>query len=213
MPSLSALSILAVETATEACSAALYHDGKIASRFTVAPRQHAALILTQCDELLREMNILSSQLSAVAFGCGPGSFTGVRIAAAVAQGIAIAHDLPVISVSSLQALAQAAFLELGKEKVIAGMDARMQEIYTGRFIVQDNIMQLIDQEVVISPEKLKAPDVSEDWFYAGFAFQQENIIFPSAGAVIAIALQHWQENKIILPEKALPVYLRNKVVF
>lgn len=215
-------SILAVETATEACSAALYHQGKISARYQFAPQRHAALILSMCDELLKKANIATSQLSAVAFGCGPGSFTGVRIAAAVTQGIAVAHDLPVIPISSLQALAQAAFIEYKEKKIIAGLDARMGEVYLGKYILEHDIMIPIEEESIISLEEAKklasaklhsgSDEFYADEFYAGSAFQQEKIIFPTAEAVIMIAIKEWQKNKIFPPKKALPVYLRNNIV-
>lgn len=213
-------SILAVETATEACSAALYHRGKILSRYIIAPQRHVSLILPMCNELLREAKLSPAELSAVAFGQGPGSFTGVRIAAAVTQGIAVAHDLPVIAVSSLQALAQAAFIKCGTENIIAGMDARMGEVYLGKFILEQSlkIMHLIDKEIMISVEEVKnlksklELESKSNWFYAGSAFQTESIFFPSAEAIIPIALYYWHENKILAPERALPVYLRNNIV-
>ncbi len=213
-------SILAIETATEACSVALYHHDKISSRYNIAPQQHVSLILPMCDELLKEANILPSELSAIAFGSGPGSFTGVRIAAAVTQGIAVAHDLPVIAVSSLQALAQAVYIKLRAEYVMAGMDARMGEVYLGKFSLdQDHkIMSLLDKEVMISLEETKnlkqelELEPKSNWIFAGSAFQTESVFFPSAEAIIPVALYYWHQNNTLTPEMALPVYLRNNIV-
>src|SRR5471032_2163673 len=108
------MKILAIDTSANACSVALLINNETLSSHKVIPMQQAQLILPMIEELLLTANITLNQLDALAFGCGPGSFTGVRIAASVAQGLAVAHDLPVISVSSLQALAQAAFLQLGR---------------------------------------------------------------------------------------------------
>ncbi|MGB5456905.1 MAG: tRNA (adenosine(37)-N6)-threonylcarbamoyltransferase complex dimerization subunit type 1 TsaB, partial [Gammaproteobacteria bacterium] len=100
------MKILAVDTATEACSAALYLDGEIHQQFRVAPREHSHIILPMIDQLLSDSGIRVSDLDVLAFGRGPGSFMGVRIAAGVAQGIAFAWDLPVVPISTLAAIAQ-----------------------------------------------------------------------------------------------------------
>ncbi len=127
--------ILAIETATQACSAALLLDnGEVLSRLELAPRRHTALILPFIDALLSEAGIALNALDAVAFGVGPGSFMGLRLATSVAQGLAFGADLPVVPISSLRALAQVALLALPQEnKVLAGWDARMGEIYWGLY--------------------------------------------------------------------------------
>jgi tRNA threonylcarbamoyladenosine biosynthesis protein TsaB len=204
--------MLALETSTEACSAALYYQDTLYTRDIVAPRQHASLILNMCQELLSEAGIVPSQLFAVAFGCGPGSFTGVRIAAAAAQGIAAGQNLPVLPVSSLQALAQTTYSKTNAQKVIAGIDARMNEVYLGKFILENNIMTLIETEILISVEKAaEIRSQHQDWHCAGSAFEKSNMTFPLASAIMPIALHDWQANKFVSAEKAFPVYLRNKV--
>lgn len=200
--------ILGIETSTEACSAALYCNGEVTFRYKVAPREHAALILTMCDELLKEADVVPSKLSAVAFGRGPGSFTGVRIAACVAQGIAIAHDVGVLPVSTLKILAQTAYLKLKAKKVLAGIDARMNEIYFGAFSLREESMVPTDNEVVAPREKLAIPS-GEEWVSVGSAFQKTEILYPSAEALIPLALK----NKPVAPEWAQPVYLRDNVTF
>ena len=105
------MKILAIETATEACSAALLSDDDIVERYEVAPRKHNELILPMCEAVLAECSVSLKQLDAIAFGCGPGAFTGVRIAAGVTQGIAYAHDLPVALVSTLANLALQAIVK------------------------------------------------------------------------------------------------------
>src|SRR5574340_720031 len=100
------MNLLAIETATESCSAALNIDGRIIERSELAPRRHAELILPMIESLLGEAGIARAQLDGIAVGRGPGAFTGVRLAIAVAQGLALALDIPVVAVSSLDALAQ-----------------------------------------------------------------------------------------------------------
>jgi tRNA threonylcarbamoyladenosine biosynthesis protein TsaB len=117
--------ILAVDTATEACSAALYIDGEIEQKFELAPREHTQFILQMIESLLVEADLKMNQLDALAFGRGPGSFTGVRIATGVVQGIGFAADLPVVPISTLASIAQVMQDDHGADKVLYAIDARM----------------------------------------------------------------------------------------
>ncbi|HEV2614148.1 MAG TPA: tRNA (adenosine(37)-N6)-threonylcarbamoyltransferase complex dimerization subunit type 1 TsaB [Gammaproteobacteria bacterium] len=210
------INILSLETSTEACSVALYADGKITAKYEIAPQKHAVLLLPYCDELLSAANITPADLSAIAFGRGPGSFTGVRIAAAATQGIAIAHDIPIIPVSTLQILAQAAYIKTAEEKILAGIDARMGEIYFGQYELNkaNNCMELIGEEVVSKLENLNLESIDKNnkIFRAGSAFQTKDIVYPSAEALLAIALNYYHANKTSSAEVAIPVYLRDNVV-
>lgn len=125
------MKILAIETATEACSASLYLDGMIHERFEVAPRRHTELIVPMVRDLLAETQLKLEDLDVLAFGRGPGSFTGVRIAAGVVQGMALGADLPVVPVSTLEALALEALEESEAKYALVALDARMKEIYWG----------------------------------------------------------------------------------
>ena len=163
--------ILAIETATEACSAALIisENGnmKVYERFQLAPREHTKLILPMLDEVLAEARIKLRDVDAIAFGRGPGAFTGLRIAAGIAQGLALSVDKPVIPVSTLQALATQALDESnfdesnldecnkGDATIISALDARMGEIYWGEFKFVDNRMILIGSERISRPEILE----------------------------------------------------------
>jgi len=220
------MKILAIETATEACSAALDIDDSCIHRFQVSPRRHTELILPMIDELLREADIQTRDLDAIAFGQGPGAFTGVRVAVGVIQGLAFAHDTPVIPISSLNALAQHFAHE--HSQVASAIDARMQEIYWGLFKKNDlGLMQQITEEKVCSPSDISKPSRGE-WFGAGTGWNtySEELqthfdhklsgfngdVFPSAKDIVALAKPAYLEGNAIPVEEATPVYLRNKVV-
>ena len=129
------MKILAIETATEACSAALYNDGEIICRYELAPRKHTQLILPMMDAILEEAGVTRSSLDAIAFGRGPGAFTGLRIAVGIAQGLALAVDKPVIPISTLGAMAQQVLettsnvINSAEAAFIPAIDARMGEVY------------------------------------------------------------------------------------
>jgi len=222
------MKLLTLDTSTEACSCALYLDGEIQDRSKIAPRQHSTLILPMADELLAEAGLKPTQLDGLAFGCGPGSFTGLRIACGVVQGIAFAADIPVAPVSSLAALAQAAYTEEGAISVLAAIDARMSEVYFGCYVIdKQGIMRCDGEELVCAPHDISLPNAGQwhgvgsgwatyaDKFIAklGDAIQDyQGEKYPQARAIIPLALAAFQEGKIVSADGALPVYLRNKVV-
>lgn len=117
--------ILALDTATEACSVALWNDGEIHSLFEICPREHTQRILPMVQQVLADSGLTLKDLDALAFGQGPGSFTGVRIGIGIAQGLALGADLPLLGVSSLAAMAQGAFRQMQATQVLAAIDARM----------------------------------------------------------------------------------------
>ena len=131
------MKLLAIETSTEACSVAVWIDGGVIERFELAPRRHTELVLPWAGELLAEAGIAKSQLDAIAVGRGPGAFTGVRLAVALVQGMALALDKPVLSISTLAALAMSAppgqDANARDERILAAIDARMGELYLGLF--------------------------------------------------------------------------------
>lgn len=219
--------ILAIETATEACSAALLMDGEILERYELAPRRHAMLILPFADALLQEAAVKLAQLDAIAFGRGPGSFTGLRIAAGVAQGVAFGAGLPVVPVSTLAALAQGALQQHGGEAVLAALDARMQEVYWGVYRRQaDGLVALDGTETVCSAADVPAP-VSAEWIGAGsgwgsygealaarcgLAPQQVHAdCYPRAADVARLAEQLFYQGFAFPPQQAIPSYLRDNV--
>jgi tRNA threonylcarbamoyladenosine biosynthesis protein TsaB len=221
--------LLAIDTTEEACSAALYLDGEVRARYELAPRRHSVLILPMMDELLAEAGLRLMQLDGLAFGRGPGSFTGVRIAAAVIQGAAFGADLPVAPVSTLRAVAQRARREAGAARVLASFDARMGEIYWGPCVADESgLMQSVDAERVLPPSAVPLPDAGE-WIGAGsgWATYARALGDRLAGRVVQCLpdLQvHAQDVAVlgaamlaagqgVAAEQALPVYLRDEVAW
>jgi tRNA threonylcarbamoyladenosine biosynthesis protein TsaB len=219
--------LLAIETATSACSAALYVDGDIQERHALAPRQHAALILPMIESLLMAADLKPGQLDAVAFGRGPGSFTGVRIAASVVQGVALGADLPVVAVSTLATLAQGAMRETGAAQVLAALDARMNEVYWATYRAAANrFPELLGEESVCKPEVVDVP-AAGNWVGAGSGWENygsalgaragERIVRllpdlePRALDVASLGADKLSRNETVAPEAAVPVYLRDNV--
>lgn len=225
------MKILALDTATEACSAALIIDGHITSHYELAPREHSRLILKMIEDLLLQAEIKQHQLDAVAFGRGPGSFMGLRIAAGVVQGIAFAHDLPVIPVSCLQTIAQRAYQETGCRRVMTAIDARMDEVYWGCYRLEAGQWLLEGDECVISPDKVQLPEKQcdpdlccaaagtgwgsyKDRLLQSVKMQPHTIMpecLPSAEVIAELALVEFKAGNTVSAGQAIPVYLRNNV--
>lgn len=127
--------ILALDSSSENCSVAILHDGRMSLNSKHAPRKHTQLMLPLMQEELKNRALELNDIEAIAFGCGPGSFTGIRIAAGVAQGLAFGLDVPIYAISNLKALALQSYLKYGETKVLACIDARMDEVYWGLFEV------------------------------------------------------------------------------
>ncbi len=216
------MKLLAFDTSSSACSVGLSIDGKVTWRHEIAPMQQAKLILPIINELLKTAQIQITELDAIAFGCGPGSFTGVRIGVSVAQGLAFAADKPLIPVSSLAAIAQAAYQDLGWRKLVVAVDARIQEIYWASYDVQENqLVKLIGKEQVSSPEEIILPDST--WSGVGSAWEvyQDRILaqpelvdaerLPTASAILALAESRFHLGEVVSAAEATPVYLRDDV--
>lgn len=214
--------ILAVETATTACSAAIWLNGSIKWRFKIAPQRHSEIILTFIDELLIEAGIQLKEVDAIAFSCGPGSFMGVRIATSIAQGIAYGIEKPVIPVSTLQALAQSAYQKIERGRIIAGLDAHINSIYWGCYQAdKDGIMQVIIEDRLSKPAAIAFS--GDDWIAAGNAWEvyadflkvpfkvAHSSIYPDAASVTLIANQKLIRGETFQPEKAKPIYILETV--
>jgi tRNA threonylcarbamoyladenosine biosynthesis protein TsaB len=228
---MAAMKILAIDTATEACSVALGIGETVLARYEEPGRGHAERILPMIDEVLAEAGIALTALDAIAFGRGPGAFTGVRIAAAVAQGLAFGADLPVIPVSSLAALAERALLQAPGHAALACIDARMSEVYWGAF--QRGAARSIEP---LGDERVTAPDaviLNEPtpallrWIGVGTGFGAfpelaarlgieaatvDAKLLPRAHEMVRIGMREFAAGRARDPERAVPVYLRDKVV-
>lgn len=216
--------LLALDTATEACSVALLHEGRVLSHYEVIPRQHAQRVLPMIRTLLDEAGVALSAIDAIAFGRGPGAFTGVRIAVGVVQGLAFALERPVLPISNLALLAQRAWREHGAEQVAAAIDARMDEVYWGCYRQAQGEMRLLGVEAVLAPELADLPAAATgDWFGAGTGwrtfgarialtpYDQAPDLLPHAQDLLSLAGFAWARGDAVAADQAQPVYLRDKV--
>ncbi|MWV17714.1 tRNA (adenosine(37)-N6)-threonylcarbamoyltransferase complex dimerization subunit type 1 TsaB [Pseudomonas sp. L-22-4S-12] len=216
--------LLALDTATEACSVALLHEGRVLSHYEVIPRLHAQRLLPMIRSLLDEAGVELAALDAIAFGRGPGAFTGIRIAIGVVQGLAFALDKPVLPVSNLAVLAQRALREQGARQVAAAIDARMDEVYWGCYREEQGEMRLQGVEAVLAPEQVSLPrGATGDWFGAGTGWGsyaarlavtpagQDAGMLPHAEDLLQLARFAWARGEALPADQALPVYLRDKV--
>lgn len=220
--------ILALDTSTDACSVALHLNGEIKEDFRIIPRQHTQQLLPMVEAMLAEAGIAVTELDAIAFGRGPGSFAGIRIATGVTQGLAYAADLPVLPISTLAAMALKAAEAEGAEYVVAALDARMNEIYAAAYRLdyqEQKLLTLLDEKVC-APADLELPEHEFLAVGSGFGYinsmsaqvqaqvsVSEQSYYPSAAAMLDLAMQDWQAGRAVAAEQALPVYLRDEVAW
>jgi tRNA threonylcarbamoyladenosine biosynthesis protein TsaB len=223
------MKLLAVETATEACSAALYIDGEITERFSLTVNEHTKLILPMIDALMSEAGLRPQQLNALAFGCGPGSFTGVRIATGVIQGIAFGADLPVVPISTLAAIAQDYFDSndnMQQNTAFTAMDARMGEIFWGVYNRDEQgYATLIGKEAVTLANDIEFPDLKGIGLGSGWGVYEDELMLrlagkvnhyefdirPRARTIARLGARGFELGLAVAVELAMPVYLRDKV--
>lgn len=220
--------ILALDTATEACSVALLHQGNITFEDELSPRTHTQRILPMVDGLLKNANLSIKEVDYLAFGRGPGSFTGVRVGVGVAQGLALGAELKVVPISNLTTMAEQAYQELGATEVIALIDARMNEVYFSQLVRTENGWIEKVKERVCSPEGAlvqfqldtdKITVVGTGWAaYPQFAEQNlplaiSEITLPSAKYMLALAEQEIAKGNVKSVDEIEPVYLRNEVTW
>ncbi|WP_409525250.1 tRNA (adenosine(37)-N6)-threonylcarbamoyltransferase complex dimerization subunit type 1 TsaB [Nitrincola sp. MINF-07-Sa-05] len=231
--------ILALDTSTDACSVALLVDGEVQEDFRIAPRRHTHLLLPMVEAIMSDAGLSFGQLDAIAFGRGPGSFAGIRIATGAAQGLALAVDIPLIPVSTLQAMAVDAASRVADsrstdirttEKVfVAALDARMNEIYWSALQVDDDyaVTERLPEQVS-SPQALILPADMTSWVAIGSGWRyldqmtpdirdQVNNpdldLYPRAGAMLKLAERAFANGQLIQADDATPVYLRDEVAW
>ena len=223
------MKLLAIDTSAEACSAALYLDGEVRERFAVQPQRQSELILPMMDGLLAEAGLTVAELDALAFGRGPGSFTGVRIATGVVQGAAFAADIPVVPVSTLAALAQGHLRETGHARVLAALDARMNEVYWAACTPDaSGLMRALGGELIVPPSDAPLPPdggwhgVGSAWgaYAAVLAERVGDRVTTVDGAaqcrardIAWSAAADFAAGLAVPAEQALPVYLRDRVAW
>jgi tRNA threonylcarbamoyladenosine biosynthesis protein TsaB len=225
------MKILALDSATEACSVALSVDDRILGRYIELERGHAEQLLPMVHELLSEAGLALGALDAIAFGRGPGGFTGVRLAASVAQGLAFGAGLGVVPVSDLAAVAQlAAGMNAGPRRILVVNDARMREVYWGHFAVAGAVTA-VGEERVGPASEVTLPDVADiradPWVAAGRGLKAypelvercrqagaevHPELLPRAHEILLLAQPRVAAGELLPPEAALPVYVRDRVV-
>ena len=223
--------LLALDTSSEGCSAALLVNGQLHEQFELAPRGHTRLLMPMIRQLLADQRLQPSDLDALAFACGPGSFTGLRIATGVVQGLAYGLDVPVVPVSSLAAVAADAIESQAVEAdggVAVAFDARMGEVYWGCFGNRDGLPVALADERVCAPELVSLPEQPARWLGAGSGFGYrdqmpaevcsriqhiEDTLVPKARFVAKLAAVAYQQGQGVPAAQAQPVYLRNTVAW
>ncbi len=214
--------ILAFDTSTEYCTAALLIDSALTYREVHAGQTHSQLLLPMCQDLLAEAGLGLTQLDGIAFGAGPGSFTGLRIACAVAQGLAFGADVPVLGVGTLLALAEAS----GAARVIACLDARMGEVYHAAYRREVGDWMTESEPQLCAPQQVPAV-AGLDWYGCGSGFRAYTEplqarygaalvsirpeLYPHAREIARLAAPHIKAGQGMAAELAAPLYIRDKV--
>jgi tRNA threonylcarbamoyladenosine biosynthesis protein TsaB len=220
--------LLALDTSTDACSVALYANGTVSSLFEVAAKSHTQRLLPMVDEILSAQGYNLSDLDAIAFGRGPGSFTGLRICMGVVQGLAFGANVPVIPVSTLEAMALGHYRAHPESKlpVLVALDARMNEVYWSAYAPAGDQVSALAAEAVINPELLAGTanlpafpqgfiGVGPGWHYPAMqALAPSSMLmdaYPRAEEMVLIAATLWEQGAAINVLDAEPVYLRDSI--
>ncbi len=216
------MKFLVLDTSTEWCSTALWLDGRVLTRRVLAEQRHSSLLLPMVDDLLRESGVTLRQLDGIAYGAGPGSFTGLRIACAVTQGLAFGADLPVAGVSTLESIAE----QTGADHVLTVLDARMAEVYWAAYEKEGGAWRTVSEPQLALPGSVQVP-VGEGWVGAGNGFAAlgevlrprlasqlariDASLMPDAAAMAPLAAAVFARGEGMDAALAAPIYLRDKV--
>lgn len=220
------MNILAIDTATDACTCALEWEGSVVVRHAIEPRRHTEMLLAMIDSVIAQAGAGLDALDAIAYGRGPGSFTGLRIACAVAQGLAFGANRPLVAVSTLQVLASGTHRVHESRRVLAAFDARMGEVYWGGFEWDGAVMAPVFEESVGPPDTVRIPQ-GDGWTGAGAGWSaHRDVLAPRlAAALVGVHAERLPEaidmlaparlaveaGAVLAPEDAAPVYLRSQV--
>lgn len=218
--------ILAIDSSTEACSVAVWRPNACVSLYDAKPPRVSEVILEMVQAVLDDAGITLAEVDAFAFGRGPGSFTGVRLATAVIQGLAVVGDKPVMPISTLAALAQGAYRQWGARTVLSAVDARMQEIYWACYHLDADDVWITEQEHVSPPGDLVLP-ILPNWAAVGSGWDHYRDVLterlsalvgcwypgctPLAEDIGLLAFKAYQRGDYVRAEDALPVYIRDQV--
>jgi tRNA threonylcarbamoyladenosine biosynthesis protein TsaB len=216
------LKILAIETSTQYCSVALWRDGDVDAREALAGQRHSEMVLPMVEALLERHGLGLKELDGIAFGEGPGSFTGLRIGCGVTQGLAFGAGLPVVGVSTLLALAEAA----RSGRAVCCLDARMGEVYHAAYARSDAGWEAVHAPSLCTPvDAPPLPAGSWTGCGSGFAVHEAALkrrytgrlsaimpeVFPHARDIARLAAREFEAGRTVPAERAVPVYIRDKV--
>ena len=220
------MNLLAIETATPACSVALYSSNQIFERHEIAPRRHSHLVLTFVNDVLSEANIGLSDLEGIVCGVGPGSFMGVRLAVSVVQGLAFSLEIPVLALSTLHVVAQTAYEICAVDQYVVAWDARMKEVYYGGYrLGGSGVMVSEHKDRLVKPYEIDLPQ-EEMIYVAGNAWEEYsneipapvmnsvNVVrgvYPRASAMLTLAKSMSYNDQFASVEALKPTYLRSAV--
>ncbi|MGV3742373.1 MAG: tRNA (adenosine(37)-N6)-threonylcarbamoyltransferase complex dimerization subunit type 1 TsaB [Burkholderiaceae bacterium] len=216
--------ILAIETSSELASVALSLNGEVITRESSGAQTHSQAVLPMVRELLSESGMEISRCDAIAFGCGPGSFTGVRTACGLAQGLAFGAGLPVVSVVTLEAMAHGCRQITGADNVLPVLDARMNEVYWAQYRYEGE-WKVVSEPSLSLPEAIRCKgsvvvcgngfaayrDKFDDGMFDSRSAQ--SVLLPHASHIVALGVLKFQAGLAVSAQEAQPLYLRNKVAF
>jgi len=220
------VNLIALETSTRRLSVVLWLNGKFIERTEDIPNGGSERLLPWVNEMLAEAGMAFKDLDGIAFGAGPGGFTGLRLACGVAQGLAFGLDLPVLAVSSLEALALAAHRpSAGAEHLFACLDARMREVYCAAYLIHDEISETLMAPVVKTPQSVNVQSLPDGkaWIGCGGGFiaypellathlaEVRDGCWPTAAAVARLAAPRLAAGEGVTAAMAAPLYVRDKV--
>ncbi|CUR53408.1 tRNA threonylcarbamoyladenosine biosynthesis protein TsaB [Serratia symbiotica] len=218
--------ILAIDTSTDSCSVAIWNQGEILSLSNLYPRNHEKFILSMIQKLLKLGDFSLTQFNVLAFSCGPGSFTGIRIGMGIIQGLAFGVDLPILGISTLQTMAQGAWRIIGAKYVLSALDAQMGKVYIGKFQRQkDGIWKEYEKEGVFSEKQvfINIKNIDKNWIYVGSGWKKYphlvngfelntyngKVLLPQAEDILPLAVLNWKKGLAISVENAKLVYLHD----